>query len=175
VVQALFALNDPEKGITVNVGTIDGGTRPNVVAHQASAVVDVRVATREDARDVERAIYGLESAVPGTRLKITGRVGRPPMEKTPGNQRLWQLALEAADEMKLELEDGTAGGGSDGNFTSLHCPTLDGMGAVGDGAHALTEFVCVDKMPERAALLARLLLHPQLNLEKLNSAHPQDD
>jgi glutamate carboxypeptidase len=163
VVQSLFALNDPAKGITVNVGTIDGGTRPNVIAQQASAVVDVRVATQADARDIERAIYGLKSAVPGTRLEISGHVGRPPMEKTPGNQHLWQLALEAADEMKIKLEDGTAGGGSDGNFTSLHCPTLDGMGAVGDGAHALTEFVFVDKMPERAALLARMLLHPGIN------------
>ncbi|MDG1875540.1 MAG: M20 family metallopeptidase [Mariniblastus sp.] len=162
VVQALFALNNPEKGITVNVGTIDGGMRPNVVAPEASAVVDVRVVTHEDAREIEQAIEGLRPVVPGTRLEITGRVGRPPMEKTPGNQRIWEHAQEAADEMEISIEDGLAGGGSDGNFTSLHCPTLDGMGAVGDGAHALTEFVFVDKMPERAALLARLLLLPEL-------------
>jgi glutamate carboxypeptidase len=165
VIQSLFALNDPEKGITVNVGTIDGGTRPNVVAPVASAVVDVRVASQEDAREIERAIYGLQSSVPGTQLVISGQVGRPPMEKTPGNQLLWRLAQESADELKISLEDGTAGGGSDGNFTSLYCPTLDGMGAVGDGAHALTEFVFVERMPERSALLARMLLQPKLNVE----------
>ena len=165
VVQSLFALNDADKGITVNVGTIDGGSRPNVVAAEASATADVRVVTHEDARHIEQAIYGLQSAVPGTQLEISGRVGRPPMEKTPGNQRLWQLAQEAAEEMKIPIEEGTAGGGSDGNFTSLHTPTLDGIGAVGDGAHALTEFVHVDKMPERAALLARLLLVPEFKTE----------
>jgi glutamate carboxypeptidase len=165
VVQALFALNDPEKGITVNVGTIDGGSRPNVVAAEASAAADVRVVTHADARDIEQAIFGLQSVVPGTQLEISGRVGRPPMEKTPGNQLLWRLAQEAADEMKIPIDEGTAGGGSDGNFTSLYSPTLDGMGAVGDGAHALTEFVFVDKMPERAALLARLLLLPELDTQ----------
>ncbi len=162
VVQALFALNDPDKGITVNVGTIDGGLRPNVVAPEASAQADVRVATHEDARHIEQAIFNLQSSVPGTQLEVSGRVGRPPMEKTPGNQRLWHLALEAAEELKITIEQGTAGGGSDGNFTSLYAPTLDGMGAVGDGAHALTEFVFVDRMPERAALLAQLLLLPEL-------------
>jgi len=162
VVQALFALNDPEKGITVNVGNIEGGTRPNVVAAGASAVADVRVKTHDDARDIEQAIFALQSVVPGTQLEISGRVGRPPMEKTAGNERLWHFAQEAANEMKIPIEDGLAGGGSDGNFTSLHCPTLDGMGAVGDGAHALTEFVFVDRIPERSALLARLLLLPEV-------------
>ena len=166
VVQSLFALNDPDKGTTVNVGTIDGGSRPNVVASQASAVADVRVVSHDDAREIEQAIYGLESAVAGTQLEISGRVGRPPMEKTVGNQRLWQLAQESADELKISIDDGTAGGGSDGNFTSLYAPTLDGMGAVGDGAHALTEFVFVDKMPERAALLAQMLLLPKLELSE---------
>jgi glutamate carboxypeptidase len=165
VVQSLFALNDADKGITVNVGTIDGGSRPNVVAAQASAAADVRVVTHEDARDIEQAIYGLQSAVPGTQLEVSGRVGRPPMEKTPGNRQLWRLAQEVAEEMMIPIEEGTAGGGSDGNFTSLHTPTLDGMGAVGDGAHALTEFVFVDRMPERAALLARMLLLPALKTE----------
>ena len=149
----------------MNVGTIDGGSRPNVVASEASAVADVRVLTHDDARDIERTIYGLQSAVPGTQLEISGGVGRPPMEKTPGNQRLWELARESADELKIKIEDGTAGGGSDGNFTSLYAPTLDGIGAVGDGAHALTEFVFVDKMPERAALLARMLLLPRLDIK----------
>jgi glutamate carboxypeptidase len=163
VVQSLFALNDAEKGISVNVGTIDGGLRPNVVAPEASAEADVRVATHDDAREIEQAIYGLQSAVPGTRLEVSGRVGRPPMEKTPGNQQLWRLAREFAGEMKMPIDEGTAGGGSDGNFTSLHTPTLDGLGAVGDGAHAQNEFVFVDQMPERSALLARMLLLPKLD------------
>lgn len=163
VVQSLFSLNDPKKGITVNVGTIDGGTRPNVVAGTASAVVDVRVATVEDARAIEAAIYGLTASIPGAELEISGRVGRPPMEKTPGNQKMWRLAADAAIELGIQLEEGTAGGGSDGNFTSLHCATLDGMGAVGDGAHALNEHIIVERMPERSALLARLLLHPTLS------------
>lgn len=164
VVQSLFALNDPDRGISVNVGTIDGGLRPNVIAPEASAEADVRVATHNDAREIEQAIYGLQSVVPGTQLEVSGGVGRPPMEKTSGNQQLWRLAQEVAEELKIPIEEGTAGGGSDGNYTSLHTPTLDGMGAVGDGAHALTEFVFVDQMPERSALLARMLLLPKLDV-----------
>ena len=160
VVQQLFALNDPERGITVNVGTIDGGLRPNVVAPESSAQVDVRVATQADAEFIEQQIHAIQPTTPNTRLEISGRIGRPPMEKTPGNQRLWELAREAADELGLDIDEGTAGGGSDGNSTSQLTPTLDGLGAVGDGAHAVTEFVYVDQLTERAALLARMLLYP---------------
>ena len=150
VVQQLFAMNDPERGITVNVGTIDGGLRPNVIAPESSAQVDVRVTSRADAEFIEKQIHALEATTPGTRLEITGRIGRPPMEKTPGNQKLWRFAQDAAEELDLEIDEGTAGGGSDGNSTSLLTPTLDGLGAVGDGAHAITEFVYVDQMSERA-------------------------
>ena len=87
------------------------------------------------------------------------------MEKTPGNRRLWELAREAASELDIDLEEGTAGGGSDGNTTSLYTPTLDGLGAVGDEAHAPGEFIYVDAMIERSALLARLLLEPSLMSE----------
>jgi glutamate carboxypeptidase len=162
VVQTLFALNDPERGITVNVGTIDGGLRPNVIAPESTAQVDVRVATNADAEFIERKIHAIEPTTPGTSLEITGRIGRPPMEKTPGNQRLWEYAQEAADELGLDIDEGMAGGGSDGNSTSQLTPTLDGMGAVGDGAHAVTEFVSVEQMPKRAALLARMLLFPRM-------------
>ena len=162
VVQELFSLNDPERGITVNVGTIDGGLRPNVIAPESTAEVDVRVATTADAEFIEKTIHSLEPTTPGTRLEITGRIGRPPMEKTPGNQKLWEFAQEAADELGLEIDEGMAGGGSDGNSTSQFTPTLDGMGAVGDGAHAVTEFVDVEQMPQRAALLARMLLYPAM-------------
>ncbi|MDG2222371.1 MAG: M20 family metallopeptidase [Rubripirellula sp.] len=165
VVQSLFDLNDTEKGITVNVGTIDGGMRPNVVAPESRAEVDVRVRTKEDAQHIEQAILGLKPTVPGTELQISGRIGRPPLERTAGNQKLWQRAVQAAASLQLPIDQGAAGGGSDGNWTSLYTPTLDGLGAVGDGAHAVTEHVVKDRMPERAALLACLLLEPPLNHE----------
>ncbi len=164
IIQKLFALNDVEKGITINVGTIDGGIRPNVIAPESKAVVDVRVLRQEDARQIEQKILSLEPNTPGTQLIVEGRIGRPPMEKTPGNQKLWQLAQSAADQLGVEIEQGTAGGGSDGNTTSLWTPTLDGLGAVGDGAHAPGEFVYLDQMIERSALLSRLLLEPSLQL-----------
>ncbi len=172
VVQALFALNDLERGISVNVGTIDGGMRPNVVAPESKAEVDVRVRTKQDAEEIERAIHAIEPTVPGTRLEITGRIGRPPLEPTPRNRKLWQRAVDAAGDLGMEIEEGAAGGGSDGNWTSLYTPTLDGLGAVGDGAHALTEHIIEEKMPERAALLACLLIGPPM---KENRAAEQDD
>ncbi len=162
VVQKLFQLNDPQRGITVNVGTIDGGLRPNVVAPESQAVVDVRVLHPEDVPRIEAAILGLQPTTPDTQLIVEGKIERPPMEKTPGNQKLWQLAQQAASELGIEIEEGTAGGSSDGNLTSLYTPTLDGLGAVGDAAHAPGEFVYLDQMVERAALLARLLLAPPL-------------
>lgn len=165
VVQKLFALNDQKRGITVNVGTIDGGIRPNVVAPQSRAVVDVRILHQKDLQAVEAVIQGLQPTTTGTRIIVEGRIGRQPMEKTPGNRRLWELAREAASELDIDLEEGTAGGGSDGNTTSLYTPTLDGLGAVGDEAHAPGEFIYVDAMIERSALLARLLLEPSLMSE----------
>jgi len=158
VIQDLFALNDLDKGITVNVGTIDGGLRPNVVAPKSRAVVDVRVATQADAQAVEAAIFNLEPATPGTTLHIEGAFGRPAMEKTPANRHLWMLACQLASDLGLDLEEGMAGGGSDGNTTSLYTATLDGLGAVGDGAHAHHEHLVLGQSLERAALLAMLLL-----------------
>ena len=161
VVQQLFALNDVERGVSVNVGTIEGGLGANVIAPESSAVIDVRVLTPEDADRVERAILGLEATTPGARLEIEGRIGRPPMERTPGNAALFEDAQKIAGELGIELGEATAGGGSDGNTTSLIVPTLDGLGAVGDGAHASHEFVFLEKLPERSALLAMLLLSPR--------------
>lgn len=161
VVQALHALGDPGRGITVNVGEVEGGVRPNVVAPRARAVVDVRVPTRAAAVRVEEAIRSLEPATPGTRLSVTGGMRRPPMERTPGNRRLWAAARGLADELGLALEEARAGGASDGNITSRYAPTLDGLGAVGGGAHARDEHVVLDRMPERSALLALLLLLPR--------------
>jgi glutamate carboxypeptidase len=158
VIQSLFSLNDLDRGVTVNVGTIDGGLRPNVVAPKSQAVVDVRVATQKDAEQIESTIRGLESVTPGTTLQIEGGFGRPPMERTPANRRLWNLARQLGTNLGLELEEGMAGGGSDGNTSSLYTATLDGLGAVGDGAHAHHEHLIPGKSLERAALLALLLL-----------------
>jgi len=162
VIQRLFALNDPERGVTVNVGTVDGGLRANVVAPESRAVVDVRVLTAGDAERVSAAILALEPTTPGVRLEVDGGIGRPPMEPTERNRTLWRRARRLAGELGVELEEATAGGGSDGNTTSLHAATLDGLGAVGGGAHARHEFVDVHRMAERAALLALLLLAPPL-------------
>jgi glutamate carboxypeptidase len=163
VVQALFALNDPAKGVTVNVGTIEGGLRPNVIAPESVAVIDVRVRTQEDAARITREIHGLTPTVPGTELEIDGRIGRPALEPTPRNQQLWHLAKDLSKEIGLDLQEGTAGGGSDGNTTSLYTATLDGLGPVGDGAHAPHEFLYVDETLKRTALLTLLLLSPALD------------
>lgn len=160
VVQSLFALNDPDRGVTVNVGTIEGGLRPNVVAPESSAVVDVRVQTKECAERIERDIHGLCASVPGTTLEIEGRIGRPALEATPRNRELWHLAKESSEELGIDLEEGLAGGGSDGNTTSLYTATLDGLGPVGDGAHAAHEFLYLQETLERTALLTLLLLAP---------------
>ncbi len=162
VIQKLFLLNDPDKGVSVNVGIIDGGVRANVVAPESSAIVDVRVETREDAQRIENAIYQLQPETPGVSLTVEGRIGRPPMEKTPSNRQFWQVATRVAEALDLPLEEGTAGGGSDGNTASLYTATLDGMGAVGDGAHATHEFIYIDQLPLRCALVTLLLLAPPM-------------
>lgn len=170
VIQKLFELNDPQRGITVNVGNIDGGIRPNVVAPESEASVDVRVRNAEDARQIEAQILSLQPTILGTQLIIQGRIGRPPMEPTPGNRQLWQLAQDAAEVLNIPLEEATAGGGSDGNTTSLFTPTLDGLGAVGDNAHAAGEYIYLDPLIERTALLAHLLLRPPLSSASYHAA-----
>lgn len=160
LIQALFALNDPARGTTVNVGTIDGGLGPNVIAPESSATVDVRVPTQEDALLMEETILGLKPVTPGVTLRVEGGMGRPPMERTSRNRRLWETARGLGKELGLDLTEGMAGGGSDGSTTSLYTATLDGLGAVGDGAHSTDEFVYIDRMVERCALLALLLMEP---------------
>lgn len=162
VIRKLHALNDPVRGVNVNVGTVEGGIRPNVIAPEASAEVDVRVPTLADARRVERAIRAIEATASGASVEIRGEMDRPPMEQTPGNRRLWDLAREAGAQLGLDMEESSSGGGSDGNTTSLYTPTLDGLGAVGAGAHASHEHVVVERMPERAALVALLLAAPSM-------------
>jgi len=165
VIQKLFAMNDADKGITINVGTVDGGIQPNVVAPHSSAVVDVRVPTIADGARIEKLIHGIEPEVPGVRLRIEGAIGRPSMEATPRNQALWQQAKELGAQLGLQLTQARAGGGSDGNTTSQYTATLDGLGPVGHGAHAKHEFLYVDKTLERAALLTMLLHAPPAALE----------
>jgi glutamate carboxypeptidase len=159
-IQKLFALNDATRGITVNVGTIDGGLRSNVVAAEVRASVDVRVRTRKDAADVEAAIRRLRPVNPETTIRIEGGIDQLPMEPLPRNQALWRLARDLGHRLGLELDQAAVGGASDGNTTSQYTATLDGLGAVGDGAHAPHEQTWIPQMLERCALLVLLLLAP---------------
>lgn len=169
----LFALNDPKRGITVNVGTVDGGLLPNVVAPEACASVGVRVPTIEAAADVERAIRALRPTIEGSSLEVTGGMGRPPMEPTTRNRRLLTTAQRLGRELGLNLEDaGLAGGASDANTTSLYTATLDGIGPVGDGGHAADEHVDISSIAVRAALLALLLLEPASDRSGLRPGRP---
>lgn len=160
LVPQLFALNDPQRGVLVNVGIIDGGSRPNVIAAESSAVVDVRVPTHAAAERVDAAIRQLRPANPEARIEVGEADGRAPLEPTADGRKLWHAARRLASDMGIVLEEGCAGGGSDGNITNLYAPTLDGLGAVGDGAHADHEHVEIERMIERTALLAGLLLQP---------------
>ena len=163
VIQKLFALNDVDRGITVNVGTVDGGIQPNVIAPHSKAVVDVRVPTVATGNEVEYIIHSIKPIDPQVRLHVEGSIGRPSMETTPRNQKLWEQVREAGDELGIDLHQTRAGGGSDGNTTSQFTATVDGLGPVGDGAHAAHEHLLVDKTLERAALLTLLLTAPPLD------------
>jgi glutamate carboxypeptidase len=157
-IAAIEQLQDLPRGISVNVGIVSGGTRANVVAEEARAIVDARAPTRAAAEQVEAAMRALQPRRPGTRLTIEGGFERPPMERGPGVVELFSRASRVASSLGRELAEGSAGGGSDGNFTAaLGVPTLDGLGAVGDGAHAAHEHVEISALPWRAALLAGLL------------------
>lgn len=166
VIQQLFALNDPDRGITVNVGTVDGGLRPNVIAPHSQAVVDVRVRTQEDAENIRRAIHAIEPSTPGVRLRVEGRIGRPAMEATPRNRALWHMASDLGDRLGLDLTEVAAGGGSDGNTTSQYTATLDGLGPVGDGAHAPHERLKIDDTIRRTTLLALLIMAPPVERQR---------
>jgi glutamate carboxypeptidase len=165
VIQTMFALNDADKGITVNVGTIDGGLQPNVIAPHSQAVVDVRVPTIADGERIEKIIHDIKPVTAGVRLHIEGGIGRPSMELTPRNNALWLQAAGLGCELGIDLAHGRAGGGSDGNTTSQYTATLDGLGPVGHGAHAEHEFLYIDKTLERTALLALLLAAPSIRGE----------
>jgi glutamate carboxypeptidase len=145
-------------GVSLNVGTVAGGSRPNVVADEARAIVDVRAATRAEMDTIDGAIRRLAPRDVRTSLQWSGGFDRPPLERTAGVARLYDQARAIARELGHELAEGSTGGGSDGNFTAaMGVPTLDGLGAVGDGAHALHEHVEIDKLADRAALVAGLV------------------
>lgn len=162
-IQKLFAMNDPERGITVNVGMIEGGISANVVAPESRAVVDVRVLKQTDGDYITEKIKGLKPFLADVQLHIEGGIGRPPMETTERNRELWKVAKGKARKMGLELGQTTAGGGSDANTTSQFTATLDGLGTPGDGAHAAHEYILKNKLIERTTLLTLLLLAEPLN------------
>jgi len=150
--------NDPAHGLTLNVGTFQGGTRGNVVAESAHAEVDVRFVSGTDGARIDGAMRSLGTADPRVRLDVTGGIDRPPLERTPSVAALYELARTAAADLGQTLGEGSTGGGSDGNFTAaLGVSTLDGLGALGAGAHAVGERVDAGALPGRAALLAGLI------------------
>jgi glutamate carboxypeptidase len=152
------AFIDLRRGITVNPGVIAGGTRTNVVAAEARAEIDVRVVRLRDAAALDKKFRRLKPLDRRCAIEVSGGLNRPPMERSPGVVRLFRVAQAAGRELGIELEESLSGGGSDGNFTAaLGVPTLDGLGAVGEGAHAGHESILVNRMADRAALMAKLL------------------
>jgi len=149
---------DLSRGITVNPGVIQGGTRSNVIAAEAWAEVDLRIARAADAAMLEQKFAALKPFDPDCSIELSGGINRPPMERTEGTVRLFGIAREIAGTIGWHVEESATGGGSDGNFTSaLGVPTLDGLGALGEGAHASHESVVIQELPQRIALLAGLL------------------
>ena len=157
-VEEVSGWTDLNEGRTVNVGVIVGGTRSNVIAAQCRAEVDVRVVTMDDAPRVEKMFRGLRTRDAACTLRVSGGINRPPMERSAGTVKLFQQAQRLAAEIGLDLQEAATGGGSDGNFTAaIGVPTLDGMGAVGGGAHSPGEYVVAGHLVERTALLAGML------------------
>jgi glutamate carboxypeptidase len=157
-IERITQFTELDRGITVNVGTVQGGTRSNVVAAEAHAEVDVRIARAKDEARLEKQFRSLRVFDSKCSLHVEGGLNRPPMERTRGTVALYKRAAKYAHELAFRLEEAATGGGSDGNFTSaLGVPTLDGMGAVGEGAHAAHESLLLEHMAPRTALLAAML------------------
>jgi glutamate carboxypeptidase len=156
VIARLEAMNDLTRGITVNVGVVRGGTRPNVIAEEAYAEVDLRVPTFADADDLVQRILNLKSLSQGVSVGVTGELNRPPYEKSNAGAALFQHARTLAAEIGFDLVDTATGGGSDGNFTAAHTATLDGLGVDGKGAHTHYEQMYISSIEPRARLLHRL-------------------
>ena len=156
VIQTLEAMNDLARGVTVNVGVVKGGTKPNVIAEEAYAEVDMRVPTIADAEELVPKILGLTSKIEGVSVKVVGELNRPPFEKNNSGTALFEHARELAAEIGFELVDSYSGGGSDGNFTAPHTATLDGLGVDGQGAHTNYEQMYISSIEPRTRLLYRL-------------------
>lgn len=156
VIQALEAMNDLSRGVTVNVGVVRGGTRPNVTPEEAYAEVDLRVPTMADADDLVARILNLKSRSEGVSVKVVGELNRPPYEKGNAGAALFEHARTLAGEIGFKLVDTFTGGGSDGNFTAAHTATLDGLGVDGKGAHTHYEQLYISSIEPRARLLHRL-------------------
>lgn len=156
VIQSLEAMNDPARGVTVNVGVVRGGTKPNVIPEEAYAEVDMRVATIADADELVPKILGLTSQTEGVSVRVTGELNRPPFEKSNAGTALFEHARTLAAGIGFELHDSYSGGGSDGNFTAPHTGTLDGLGVDGKGAHTHYEQLYISSIEPRARLLYRL-------------------
>jgi glutamate carboxypeptidase len=156
-IEKIMRLNDPRRGTTVSVNVIEGGGRTNVIADRAQAQIDLRATTLAEARALEKKLHALRPILPGAKIAISGGVHRPPMERKTA-AALFRHAQLLADEMGMELGESFVGGGSDGNFTAaLGIPTLDGLGGIGEGAHASHENIILRALPARVALVAGLL------------------
>jgi glutamate carboxypeptidase len=157
-ITVISKLIDLKRCLTLNVGTVQGGTRVNVIPAEATAVLDVRVARKQDAAGIDRKLRSLQPFNRKCKLEIGGGINRPPMERTPTVVALYKKAAEIARRLGWKLEEAAVGGGSDGNFTAgLGIPTLDGLGGVGEGAHATHESILISELPRRAVLLAELI------------------
>ena len=155
---AISRMTDTKRGVTLNVGTVEGGTRANVIPAEASAVVDARAARMKDFTALDRKLRALKPFNRKCKLEISGGIERPPMERSPAVVRLFQMASDIARQLGWKLEEASVGGGSDGNFTAaLGLPTLDGLGGVGEGAHAPHESILISELPRRTALVAELI------------------
>jgi glutamate carboxypeptidase len=157
-IERIAGFSNRSRGITVNPGVISGGTRSNVVAAEARADVDIRVARVKDFAALDRKFHSLRPFDKRCAIEVSGGLNRPPMERSRGIRQLFGRACELAREIGVELQESATGGGSDGNFTAaLGIPTLDGLGGVGEGAHALNESILIDRIADRTALLAKLI------------------
>jgi glutamate carboxypeptidase len=156
VIQTLEAMNDLKRGISVNVGVVRGGTRPNVIAEEAYAEVDLRVPSIADSDEMVAKILGVKSRTEGVSVKVAGELNRPPYEKSNAGTALYEHARTLAAEIGFDLVDTATGGGSDGNFTAPHTATLDGLGVDGKGAHTHYEQIYIPSIEPRARLLHRL-------------------
>jgi len=157
-IERISSFTELKRGLTVNVGIVSGGSRTNVVPAEAAAQVDVRIARIKDAAGIDKKLRSLRPSNRKCKIEITGGINRPPMERTAGVAALYAQAAAVARELGWKLGEAAVGGGSDGNFTaSMGIPTLDGLGAVGDGAHAPHEHILISELPRRAALIAGLI------------------